>query len=445
MAGNATAPVPVSPAAPRSARGKAIRAVRAGSTPAQLRLLLAGLLAASLLWGAVAAWTVAGHASAAGNVVTASEPLSVDAQQIYRSLSDADATEAAAFLSGGLEPLALRARYQADIARAASYLEAATAAAGASAAASRLAVLSRGLPVYAGLVETARADNRLGLPLGAAYLREASAFMRSTLLPEARGLYARENAQLASADRRAIGLPYTALVVALVVALLLLGGQRGLARRTNRLLNPGLLAASIAGIVALAWLLTALTVARTELIAARDHGSAPVETLARADIAALQAHADESLTLIDRSGDDSFQQDFLSLQRLLGPGRGTLLAAAATAARGSPGGPLAASALSAAPGWFAAHRQVRVLDDRGSYTAAVQRAIGSAPADSGTRFTRVDTDLTSAIKVDQASFRSAAQRARDAVTGLEAGVIVLSLVMAVGCAWGISGRLAEYR
>ena len=233
-AGSVAAPAPASPAgrlwlALRNVPG----VVRAGSTPAKLRLLLAGLLAVSLLWGAVAAWTVAGHASAAGNVVAVSEPLSLDAQQIYRSLSDADATEAAAFLSGGLEPLALRARYQADIAQAARHLEAATAAAGQSAAGPRLAILSAGLPVYAGLVDTARADNRLGLPLGAAYLREASRYMRARLLPAARDLYAQENAQLAAADRQATGLPYAALVVALIAAAFLLGSQWWLARRSS--------------------------------------------------------------------------------------------------------------------------------------------------------------------------------------------------------------------
>jgi len=421
--------------------------VRAGSTPAKLCMVLAGLLAVSLLWGAVAAWTVAGHATAAGDVVAVNEPLSFDAQQINRSLSDADATEAAAFLSGGQEPLALRARYQADIAQAARRLEAATAAARRSPAGSGLATLSAGLPVYAGLVETARADNRLGLPLGAAYLREASGFMRARLLPAAQGLYAQENAQLAAADQRAVGLPYAAIVVAVIAAGLLFGSQRWLARRTNRMVNPGLLAASIAGVVSLVWLLGAFTVARTHLIAARDHGSAPVEALARAQIAVLQAHADESLTLIDRSGDDSYQRDFLSLQRRLGPGQGTLLTVAAAAARGSQGGPSAAAASAEAPYWFTTHGQVRSLDDNGKHPAAVRDAlrIGGLPVDSATTFRHLDTDLVRAIGADQASFQSAAQLGRDALTGLEAGMIVLSLVMAAGCVWGISRRLAEYR
>jgi hypothetical protein len=447
-AGSAVAPAHAAPPAPLwLALRKIPGAVRAGSTPAKLGLWLAGLLAASLAWGAVAAWTVAEHASAAGNVVTVSEPLSLDAQQIYRSLSAADATEAAAFLTGGLEPLSLRARYLADITRAARQLEAATAAAGQSAAGSSLATLSAGLPHYAGLVETARADNRLGLPLGAAYLREASGFMRATLLPAARDLSAQENAQLAVAGQQATGLPWAALAVALIAAVLLAAGQWWLARRTNRIVNPGLLVASIAGLASLVWLVTALIVARTNLDAARDHGSAPVEALARAETAALQTHADESLTLISRDSFalDSFQADFASLQKRLGPGPGTLLTDAAATAQGSRGGPQAAAALRDVPAWFAAHRQVRFLADSGQYTAAVRRALGAGPADSSYRFSRLDADLTGAIAADQASFRSAAQQGRDDLDFLEAGMIVASLVMVAGCGWGISRRLAEYR
>src|SRR6266705_6063378 len=177
------------------------------ATPGQLRLLLAGLVSLSLIWGAVAAWVVSQRASGASDVLWTSEPLSLDGQQIYRALSDADATAASAFLSGGLEPIAARHRYLADIAAAAAHLESATAAAGHSAAARNLATLSAGLPVYTGEVETARADNRLGLPLGAAYLREASSLMRGTLLPAARQISAVASGELTAASGQATGLP----------------------------------------------------------------------------------------------------------------------------------------------------------------------------------------------------------------------------------------------
>lgn len=85
------------------------------TTPGKLRLLLVVLVVLSLAWGVLATLTADQHASAAADVVAAREPLTLDAQQIYRGLSDADATAASAFLSGGLEPAAARQRYDADI------------------------------------------------------------------------------------------------------------------------------------------------------------------------------------------------------------------------------------------------------------------------------------------------------------------------------------------
>jgi hypothetical protein len=421
--------------------------VRPSTTPERLRLLLAGLVALCLIWGGVAAWAVSQRASGAANVVSTSEPLSLDGQQIYRSLSDADATAAAAFLSGGLEPIAARHRYLADIAEATSHLESATAAAGHSLLARDLATLSKGIPVYTGLVETARANNRLGLPLGAAYLREASGLMRGTLLPAARKVSVQANAQLTDASGRATGLPLAVvvLVVAVVTGYVLYRAQRWLLRHTHRVFNAGLVVASAAGVVSLLWLAIGLTVARADLLQARDHGSAPVAALAQADIAALQARADESLTLIDAGGDDSFQADFLTVQRRLGPGPGTLLANAVTAASGSPGAGAAASAATTAAAWYAAHKTVRSLDNNGKHGQAVHLVTTPGAGHSSTLFSKLDGSLTAAIAADQVVFQSNAVAGRNAFTGLEVGVIVLALIMAAGCARGLSNRLAEYR
>ena len=408
---------------------------------------MAGLVMLCLVWGAVAAWVVSQRASGASEVVSVSAPVRLDGEQIYRSLSDADATAARAFLSGGLEPAAARRRYQEDIAVAASRLEAATAAAGRSAAAKDLAALSVSLPVYAGEVETARADNRLGLPLGAAYLREASGLMRGTLLPAAREVSAEANSQLSAASGQATGLPLALvlLAIAALVGYTLFRAQRWLFRRTHRVLNPGLVVASVAAVVSLLWLGIALGVARADLLRARAQGSAPVAALAQADVAALQAHADESLTLIDAGGDDSFQADFLAVQHRLGPGPGTLLTSAVAATRGSPGAGAAAAAATTATAWYGAHRTVRFLDDNGKHIQAVHQVTTPGPDHSGTLFTRLDGSLTRAIAADQAVFKANAIAGRNAFTGLEVGVIVLALIMAAGCARGLNKRLAEYR
>jgi hypothetical protein len=426
------------------------------TTPARLRLLLALLILLSLAWGVLAALTADQHASAAADVVAVSEPLSLDAEQIYTSLSDADATAANAFLAGGLEPAKARQRYQADITQAAIRIEAASALVGSSAARTQLpghltkqasaagtavgddlAILSGQLPAYTDEVGTARADNRLGLPLGAAYLREASGLLRGTLLPAASDIYTRESTLLTSASAQATGLPLivVAAIAGLGLGYVLFRSSRWLSQHTHRVVNYGLLLAALTGLVSLVWLVAAFVFGRGDLLHAQQQGSAPAQAFARAEVAALQAHADESLTLIDNGGDDSYQKDYLAQQKLLGPGPGTLLAAVQA---GRPGSDVAAQARA----WYQAHAALRAKDDGGSHAAAVQSALNG---DAATSFARLSATLSQGINDHQAVFATSARSGRDAFTGLAVGMIVASLVMVGGCVWGLSRRLAEYR
>ena len=456
-----TSSVGVSPApvtrAPTVQRAWPLSRLDTATTPRRLGLWLVGLVVLSLAWGVLAALTAEQHASAAANVVAVSEPLSLDAEQIYQSLSDADATAATAFLSGGLEPAAARQRYNADITQAAIRIEAASALLGSSAARTQLpghlnkqastagsatgddlATLSAELPVYADEVGTARADNRLGYPLGAAYLREASTLLRGTLLTAASDIYTRQSTLLTSASAQATGLPLIVVTVvfSLGVGYLLYRSSRWLTRRTHRKVNYGLLVAAVAFAVSLVWLTAAFATGRAELLHAQQRGSAPAEAYARADVAALRAHADESLTLVDNSGDDSYQQDFIAQQKLLGPGPGTLLAAVeASAGNGRCRRPTPRLGTGRT-------RRCGRLDDSGNHAAAVQSALAGEAA---ARFGRLSADLGNGINADQAVFASNARSGRDAFTGLAVGMIVASLIMAAGCAWGLNRRLAEYR
>ena len=289
---------------------------------------------------------------------------------------------------------------------------------------------------------TARADNRLGLPLGAAYLREASALLRGTLLPAASDIDTRESGLLTSASAQATGLPLMVLtvVVGLGIGYVLYRSSRWLARHTHRMVNYGLLLAALVGLVSLVWLAAAFVVGRGDLLHAQQQGSAPVQALARAEVAALQAHADESLTLIDNAGDDDYQKDFLAQQKLLGPGPGTLLAA--VQASGVKGDGEVGGIAADAQAWYAAHQALRKQDDSGDHAGAVQSALRGAAA---AKFAQLSTDLSDGINAHQAVFAASARDGRDAFTGLAAGMIVASLVMVAGCAWGLTRRLAEYR
>jgi hypothetical protein len=242
-------------------QGLSLAALRDALKPTPARLV-AGMLvtiAASLLWGVSAAYTAMNRTSAANDMVANTGPLSFYAQRLYQSLSDADATEAAAFLAV-TEPPAAGQEFHADMERAGTYLRAVTAADSLPATRSDLTTLVTEIPEYTMLIGEAKADSRDGLPVGASYLQEASYLMRSRLLPAADDLYRQENARLASSYARATEFPVIAVIAAIICAIVLFRAQRWLSARTHRAVNRGLAAASLAGLVSLAWLLGGLTV-----------------------------------------------------------------------------------------------------------------------------------------------------------------------------------------
>ena len=149
----------------------------------------------------------------------------------------------------------------------------------------------------------------------------------------------------------ATGLPLAAVTLAagLGLGFFLYRSQRWLSRRTHRTFNVGMLLASAAGVVALAWMAVALLGGRADLLRATGHGSAPAETLAQADIAALQARGDETLNLISRTGDTDFQADFQTAQVQLS----TLLT---SAGRQSAAGVALALAMAAGCAWGLSRR-----------------------------------------------------------------------------------------
>lgn len=433
-------PAPPGPAPVR--RRRRIGLPRASTTPGKLQLIEAALVVLCLAWGALAAFTISQHVSAAGNVAGTSEPISLDAQQMYQSLADADVTVSTGYLYGRIEPFADRQRYLRDIAVASADLQAVTGASGSSSIGASLSTLTAALPIYTGYVEDGEIYNSLGYPAGGSFIQVASEEMHLTLLPAARSVYTQENAQLTKASAQATGLPLAivALAAGLITAFFLFRTQRWLSRRTHRTLNAGLLVAFVATVVALVWLVVALASGRSDLLQATGHGSTPAETLAQADIAALQARGDETLNLISRSGDANFQQDFSAAQNRLN----TLLPNAAEQSTGQGASQIDA-ARSAATAWFAVNRQAQALNAVFAYGAETRLEIGLGPGTAGTLFGQLETDLGAAINTDQGVFASNAAAGSDAFTGLEAGLIVLALVMALGCAWGLSRRLAEYR
>ncbi|MFE9383427.1 hypothetical protein ACFYMO_09310 [Streptomyces sp. NPDC007025] len=446
-------PQPAAPPAPRrTAWSEGVRRLRAAATtePGRLRVIGAALVALVLLFGAVSAWQVSDRVAAADAVVDHSQPLSADAAHIYRSLADADTSASSGFLAGGDEPRSERRRYEKDIREASELLaEAATASGGSPTAERQIAVLNRGLPVYTGLVESARADNRQGLPLGGAYLRYANEKMRGELLPAARKLYTAETEQLGGDYADAESWPLLGLGTG-VLALAALGwAQRRNYRRTNRVFDRGLLGATAAVLALLVWLGAGHMLARSGLHESDTKGARSLQALNEAWIGTLQARGDENMTLVARGGGAAYEKSYRKqMAAVAGTGErraeGGLLGEARRVADDRSGGDAVRDAQRAVRTWQERHRQARAEDDGGHYEDAVARVIG---AEDSTResFDAADASLGRAAAHEQRQFEEAAAAGRGRFGGLLVGALLLAVLGAVGTVLGIGRRLGEYR
>jgi hypothetical protein len=443
----ATAPRPAAHRAPRPAGPGPRR--RALSTPSALRALLAALVLLSLAWGAFGGWVATQHSSAAGALGTTDERLSLDGRQMFESIADADATITAAFLASPRPPQAQLQRYEADLAAAHGDLARLQAAGGSQSAAAALASLGGGLSAYSGYVGEATAEYAMGYPLtGGSFLQVASEEAHLVLLPASNTVFTQENDALNAASGQAAGLPTVlgALVLALVTAFALYRAQRWLARRTNRVLSPGLVIASLLLVISVVWLAAGFLTARSALDGGIANGSAPAQNLALASIDVQRIRGDAVLNVISRSGSASFQDDFLATSKQVGPGNGSLLGAAAAAQQpGGPGAALVATAQRDAAAWYAANNQVYKLGLASSYAAEQNLVVGTTTGSTATAYNALGADLSQAIAADQAVFNSAAARGAHALGPLAGVVIAASLLMAACCGWAVSRRLAEYR
>ncbi|HEX2705698.1 MAG TPA: hypothetical protein VHM65_08060, partial [Candidatus Lustribacter sp.] len=158
---------------------EAVRGLLSG-TPGRMRLLGAVAALSAVLFGAAAALNLSANDAAIERAAGTTAQV-VRVQGMYADLLLADATATNSFLVGGLEKPEQRVVYEQAMARAAAGIAGAAQAEPADGAA--LAALNASVQSYAQLVEQARAYNRQGVPVGAQYLKLASAGLRSDALP----------------------------------------------------------------------------------------------------------------------------------------------------------------------------------------------------------------------------------------------------------------------
>lgn len=401
------------------------------TTPGVIGLVLVVTTLTCLIAGSTAGQQLGAKIERTDEVLERTEPLAFAAQSLYVSLSAADAGAATAFLSGGIESPEVRDTYEQALAEAAAALAEATAGATDASTRAIVARIAADLPTYTGLVETARANNRQGFPVGSAYLRQASDLMQTSLLPHAEQLTEARFAAVGT-DQRAIGAwPWTTIVLLLLVLAACAGGSILLLRRTNRLVNLGIAGAAAAAALALVWTIGA-TAAAAHLLDTGDRGAgARVENLAGARILAQQARTDETLALITRGDitapEAAFRAHTADLEeRLEAAGIGDSDAARALA------------------NWTAGHNAQRTAYEKADYPGAVAQAIGTAPDSSATSFARLDRQLREDLAQARADLRDGVDAAGTALLLSPFGTLVLLLGAAGAVITGLWPRLKEF-
>jgi hypothetical protein len=430
------APIPVAPVAPKppstlQVATNGLRILVAG-TPGRLRVYGALAIGACIIFGIfafVGATTKADALSGARS--DAAQLLRIQAIRI--NLVSADASLTNAFLVGGLEPPAERATYESSIANAAKALAEAAGASGADAAA--LAKINDTITAYTGLVESARANNRQGYPIGAAYLRTATSLLRNDALP---GLEAISQAEQDRIDDSYASSAYASywVIAGLVVPLaVLVLAQVWLTRRTRRVFNLPLVIAS--ALVVIIGAAVAGTMLWSQDKADRARSGAYFDTLelGSARVDAFDAKSAESLTLIARGSGQEYQARYAALAA----DTKAILLDFENRNRGD------GSARTAFLAYDATHVKIRGLDDGGDWQRAVDVATGTGPTDSNALFRKFDA--ASAIALDSRSnqLRDQLDSARSPLIAL-AWIALLAGILAAIAAWrGISNRLREYR
>ncbi len=413
-------------------------------TPGRLRGTLTVLAVLMLGSGVTAVTSILGKSALIEETTTQSGRLSVAALELYQALSQADATAASAYLTAGTASEEAREAHREALRDATVALTTAAGEVETPADAELVANLNAHLPVYTGLVESARTFNRLGEPVGASYQSQASTLMRNQMLPDADALQENAIAQLNESRDAAAAFPWVAAALAATALGVLVWAQLWLTRKTNRVFNLGLLGATVAMIGMAGWLVLVSLASASHTERSHEEGADPLEMLAEAHIAAQQARAEESLMLIARGEDGAADERYRAQMELLN-GEGGLLDRLGETYGDDPAlsAPLVAAESSAAE-WSAGHDEVIALAKGGSYAEAVEMAVGDSDQSLATSFDALDEQLTEATEISADRFVSATGDARRSLSGAAAGLTALCLLALVSAAIGIQMRVAEY-
>ena len=444
-------------------RGASFVATTPGKLVAMMLVLTLALLAAGMAMSS----SMAKRQDSLDTLVTATEPMSNSAHLLFTSLSQADTVATTGFVQPGMLTKEERILYLASLDQAVTasndVYRGSVEAANAQDSEEILNLVSsiqRHIPVYSALMERALVNQRMGNPVGVAYMSEASGIMREQMLDDADRLYTLTQRQVAREMARLSAPQFVPLSGLFAALIFLIAAQWWLWRTFRRRLNKGFLVATASMLVAVLW----VSVSNLQLwqsgFVGFTRAAEPWEQLTAARIDAQEARTDETFALLRRQSVAQSSRSFDSThEKIVDALQATNVVLAQHSERNSSEATreterLITSAHVALAKWQDNHTALLSAIDNGQYQEAVVLLTGQEPGDEGdetragevgaTAYRQLDADLQELIAISRVSTREYITASLDA-TRLVSGAVALLSLLAVLCIWiGIRHRIAEY-
>ncbi|WP_291313989.1 hypothetical protein [Corynebacterium sp. UBA2622] len=417
------------------------------TTPGRIIAMMTVLTLALFAAGWAMSQSMAQRQDSLNVLINSTEPMSNSAHVLFTSLSQADTVSTTSFISPGMVSEEDMKLYLSSLDRgvvAANEVLEGTVDADADAKREEVRTLvtqiQRDVPVYAGLMERAKTNQRMGNPVGVAYMSEASGMMRERMLDDASSLFELSREQVGDEMARLSSpqwIPLSGLVAALGFLVL---AQLWLWKVFRRRLNKGFLAATAMMIVAITWVSVSNYAAFQSGVVGFEKASNPWQELTTARINAQETRTDEIFALLRRQSVDQTETSF---NTTYGEVQQALDAAAPTA---DP--QLIQSGRDALEQWSVSHNDLVTTLNEGRFDHAIDiltdTNLQSGQASSAAAYSQLDSVFSELINNSRGNMREYISASLDATRAVSGVVLVLTLLSIVSIWLGIRRRLREY-
>lgn len=428
------------------------------TSPGLMTLMCIAVSFFILAAGASMSQSAADRRAALDRLVTATEPLSFASHNLYYSLSATDTAAITAFVSADESAAKDRQNYLDSLQRAGTAALAVARLAATPEETQTIGRIQQNLIIYSGLIEAARANARLGNPVGTSYVGEANYLMSSSIVPDAQKLLQSTTEQVGREQYRLTApqlVPLSGLAAAVFTLLL---AQLWLYRKTRRRINSGFALATALMIVATSWVAGSNWVTWNSGVNGYERAAEPLKALTAARITAEQARSQEVLALVLRQsvveGDANFEATTHAVHGAVVDFRTMARSQSFHATSSTEENPrevaerTATAAENAVRAWSFAHQAIVFDRLKGSYDDAVTVALGLDPDPTGLNasaaFQQLDESLGAMIDTTREEVQSSIYSTLDA-NRLVAGMVLFLSVLSILSIWiGIRPRLQEY-